>query len=76
MLGLLIWNVIIFWPAKHPEVQIPYSTFLKQISADNVAHVDHAVDPYVAEGLTVLGVPKLLAQSPFSRSRNPVPVKS
>jgi cell division protease FtsH len=39
LLGLLIWNTIAFWPAARPEVPIPYTTFLEQIRADNVASV-------------------------------------
>jgi cell division protease FtsH len=39
LLGLLIWNMFIFWPVQRPEVEIPYSTFLSQVKTDNVASV-------------------------------------
>jgi cell division protease FtsH len=35
---LLVWNAIIFWPRPVPEATIPYTTFLEQVRADNVAH--------------------------------------
>jgi len=38
-MGLLAWNVLSFWPKSHPEVTIPYTTFLAQVRADNVAKV-------------------------------------
>ncbi len=37
--ALLIWDLILFWPHSHPEVTIPYSTFLAQVRADNVVRV-------------------------------------
>ncbi|MFZ1122329.1 MAG: ATP-dependent metallopeptidase FtsH/Yme1/Tma family protein, partial [Candidatus Binataceae bacterium] len=37
--ALLIWDLILFWPRSHPEVNIPYSTFLAQVRADNVVSV-------------------------------------
>src|ERR671936_596675 len=41
-MGLLAWNVLSFWPKSHLEVTIPYTTFLAQVRADNVAkgHID------------------------------------
>jgi cell division protease FtsH len=39
LLGLLVWNMIAFWPAQRPEVQIPYTTFLAQIRANNITSV-------------------------------------
>ncbi len=39
MLALMAWNVLTFWPKAHPETEIPYTTFLAQIRADNVSKV-------------------------------------
>lgn len=39
LLGLIIWNALLFWPAPQPEVNIPYSTFLDQIKQGNVSEV-------------------------------------
>jgi cell division protease FtsH len=38
-IGLMIWNLVALWPRGHPEARIPYTTFLAQVRAGNVAHV-------------------------------------
>jgi cell division protease FtsH len=43
-LGLIVWNVMTFWPRPHPEARIPYTTFLAQVRANNVAKVGIADD--------------------------------
>jgi hypothetical protein len=39
LLVLMVWNIVSFWPKSRPEVDIPYTTFLAQVRADNVARV-------------------------------------
>jgi cell division protease FtsH len=39
MLALLAWNLWLFWPASQSVAAIPYSTFLAQVRAGNVATV-------------------------------------
>ena len=41
---LLVWNLLTLLPRGQPEVTIPYTTFLEQVHANNVAsiHVDGA----------------------------------
>jgi cell division protease FtsH len=39
LVALLIWNIITFWPVATPEADIPYTTFLEQVRADNVSEV-------------------------------------
>jgi hypothetical protein len=39
LLVLMVWNIVSFWPKSRPEVNIPYTTFLAQVRADNVARV-------------------------------------
>ncbi|MER3447168.1 MAG: cell division protein FtsH [Candidatus Dadabacteria bacterium] len=40
LVALLIWNIVTFWPRTHPTVvDIPYTTFLAQVRADNIAKV-------------------------------------
>jgi cell division protease FtsH len=39
ILGLLIWNVIAFWPQSQVSVDLPYTEFIKQVSANNVTSV-------------------------------------
>jgi cell division protease FtsH len=34
-----IWYVVVLWPKAHPEMNIPYSAFLAQVQASNVAKV-------------------------------------
>lgn len=36
---LLIWNIFSFMPKSKPEINIPYSQFLNQVSAGNIASV-------------------------------------
>jgi cell division protease FtsH len=37
--GLMVWNVAHLWPKPVPEISVPYTVFLDQIRADNVAQV-------------------------------------
>jgi len=39
LLAMLVWNLLSFWPKAQPEISIPYSTFLTQVRAGNVASV-------------------------------------
>lgn len=39
MAVVLVWNMTALWPQARPEVTIPYTTFLAQVRADNVAKV-------------------------------------
>ncbi len=41
---LIAWNIIALWPKAHPEVNIPYTTFLAQVRVDNVRSVQIAGD--------------------------------
>src|ERR1700758_2550879 len=44
LVGLLVWNIMTFWPRPHiKRVNIPYTTFLAQVRADNVSKV-HITD--------------------------------
>ncbi len=38
-LGLLVWNIIALLPKSKPDLTIPYSTFLSQMDAGNIASV-------------------------------------
>jgi hypothetical protein len=42
--GLLAWNILRLWPTARPGVNIPYTTFLAQVRADNIARVRVAGD--------------------------------
>jgi cell division protease FtsH len=39
LLVLMVWNIFALWPRPHPEVNLPYSTFLAQVRASNVTKV-------------------------------------
>ena len=34
---LLIWNILSFLPKSKPEIDIPYSQFISQVNAGNIA---------------------------------------
>ncbi len=39
IIGLLIWNAITYFKAPPTEVEIPYSTFINQLKANNISSV-------------------------------------
>ena len=39
LVALLAWNVWTLWPKAQPPISIPYSTFINQVQADQVASV-------------------------------------
>ncbi len=39
MAGLMVWNVLTFWPRATAQVVLPYTAFLDEVRADNVAGV-------------------------------------
>ena len=43
-IALIVWNIVALWPKAHPEVTLPYSAFLAQVRASNVAMVHIAGD--------------------------------
>ncbi len=47
--ALLVWNLFAWWPSQHNTASIPYSTFLAQVRADNVAKVHIAGDDITGE---------------------------
>lgn len=36
---LLLWTVLSWWPQPHPRANIPYSTFVAQVRANNISSV-------------------------------------
>lgn len=48
LVALLIWNIMTFWPRTHQRVvDIPYTVFLAQVRADNVAKVQISGDKII-----------------------------
>jgi cell division protease FtsH len=83
LLLLLAWNLWVFLPRPVAEVEIPYSTFVAQVSAGNVAKVRIAGDaisgvfvhpivwPVASEGATGPAA----AEPPKSGEKTPAPAK-
>jgi cell division protease FtsH len=40
LLGLLVWNLMTFFPQARPEVELPYTAFMAQVKAGNVTDVE------------------------------------
>lgn len=39
LLALAAWNILLFFPQQPPQVNLPYTAFLEQVNADNIARV-------------------------------------
>src|SRR3990172_2568613 len=39
LMALLAWNLWILWPRKQVQILLPYSDFLSEVRADNVAQM-------------------------------------
>jgi len=66
--ALLAWNLFAWWPAQSSTVNIPYSTFLTQVRADNIAKVH-----IVADDISGEFVKPLLWPEPKQKSRPVTP---
>ena len=47
--ALMVWNLFTWWPSQNNIVSIPYSTFLAQVSANNVSKVHISGDDISGE---------------------------
>ena len=66
LLVLMVWNIVSFWPKSRPEVNIPYTTFLAQVRADNVAGVRIVGDRISGSFVKPLQWPQADASAPTS----------
>jgi cell division protease FtsH len=64
LLVLMVWNLVSFWPKPRPEVNIPYTTFLAQVRADNVAGVRIVGDQISGSFVKPLQWPQADARAP------------
>jgi cell division protease FtsH len=39
LLALIVWNLVLIFPKAQPEIELPYTSLLDQIRADNVSQV-------------------------------------
>lgn len=56
--GLTVWNVAHLWPKPVPEISVPYTVFLDQIRADNVAQVQILGDKITGSFVKPLASPQ------------------
>ncbi len=76
IIGLFVWNVLLFWPRSQPSATISYTAFLDQVRSGNVTHVQIAGDqisgtlthPITVTGTVVTVVPT--AQFPQVQSQS------
>ena len=64
LLVIIVWNLVSFWPKPRPEVNIPYTTFLAQVRADNVAGVRIVGDQISGSFVKSLQWPQADASAP------------
>jgi hypothetical protein len=62
----MVWNIVNFWPKPRPEVNIPYTTFLAQARADNVAMVRIVGDKISGSFVKPLQWPQAESSTPTS----------
>jgi FtsH Extracellular len=66
LLILMVWNIVSFWPKPRPEVNIPYTTFLAQVGANNVARVRIVGDKIGGSFVKPLQWPQAESSAPTS----------
>jgi cell division protease FtsH len=54
----MVWNIFMLWPKTHPEIKIPYTAFLAQVRAGNVASVRIAGDAIAGSFVKPLAWPE------------------
>ena len=59
LIGLIVWNVVNLSPKPGPEISIPYTIFLDQIRADNVAKVQILGDKIIGSFVKPLVWPQI-----------------
>jgi cell division protease FtsH len=70
--GLMVWNAAHLWPKPVPEISVPYTVFLDQIRADNVAQVQILGDKITGSFVKPLAWPqKKPAPKPSAPSKTP-----
>ena len=57
-LALIVWNIWLFRPQSQPEASIPYSIFLEQVRAGNVASVNISGDQITGKFATAVSWPQ------------------
>ena len=72
LIGLMVWNVAHLWPKPVPEISVPYTVFLDQIRAGNVAQVQILGDKITGSFVKPLAWPqKKQTPKPSAPSKTP-----
>ncbi len=70
MIGLVVWNIISYWPKTSSEAAIPYTTFLDQVRSDNVAKIHIAGDQITGSFVKPFEWPKDAPSTPSPKSQS------
>ena len=73
MLGLLIWNIIAYFPRSAPEVQIPYTTFINQVNAGNITDIQISGDQITGDFASAFRWPVATPIKPGSPTSSTTP---
>ena len=73
MFGLLLWNLVTFWPKTAPDVTLPYTAFLDQVRADNVADIHITEGQIKGSFLNPVQWPKTAASSASDETQSSPP---
>lgn len=75
LLGLLLCNVLLFFPTGIPQADLPYSSFIAQVQADNVKHVQITGNQITGEFTAPLTWPPAseVAATSTAEANNPPP---
>lgn len=68
MIGIMVWNIVTFWPKASLEVTIPYTTFLDQVRSENVANVHVTGDQITGAFVKPFRWPEATRSIPFAQS--------
>ena len=72
LIGWMVWNVAHLWPKPVPEISVPYTVFLDQIRAGNVAQVQILGDKITGSFVKPLAWPqKKQTPKPSAPSKTP-----
>jgi cell division protease FtsH len=75
MIGLFVWNLVALWPKNVPDVTLPYTAFLDQVRADNVAEIHITEGQITGSFLNPVQWPKAAASSAPDKTQSSPPSK-
>jgi cell division protease FtsH len=75
MIGLLMWNLVTFWPKPAPDVKLPYTAFLDQVRTGNVVEIKITEGQITGSFVNPIQQPKAAAPSPAADNQSSPPAK-